>query len=150
MKAGSFVLLLLVVLCVWLPRTTVAQTATTAETKADAAHTLSSTQRQALERIKVETEKKAGPAAMRLAGIVQKIYENMLADNPNEKLRSTLSAQMKEAAWQLLLIKGQATREAVYVLTPEQKQLIKNEMRKPGAPADLSEVIAQTFKIADK
>ncbi|PYS75188.1 MAG: hypothetical protein DMF66_20140, partial [Acidobacteria bacterium] len=82
-----------------------------------------------------------------LAAVVSKIYENMLADKPDEALRAKLSAEMKEAAWALLAIKGQAIRETVNVLTPAQKQLVKSEMRKPGAPADLGEVIARTFNL---
>jgi hypothetical protein len=127
-----------------------AQTPPSAENKADATHTLSEAQQQAIKRIQVESEKRAAPAALRLAGIVAKIYENMLADKPDEKLRARLSAEMKKAAWELLTIKGQAIRETVNVLTTEQKQLIKSEMHKPGAPADLAEVIAHTFKLADK
>lgn len=86
---------------------------------------------------------------MQLAGIVHNIYENMLADKPDEKLRSALSAEMKEATWSLLSIKGQAVRDTVNVLTPEQKQSVKMEMQKPGAPADLSEVVAHMFGLAD-
>ena len=130
--------------------TSAAQTSPSAESKPDAAHTLTEAQKEAIKRIHVESEKKAAPAALKLASIVSKIYENMLADKPDEELRARLSAEMKEAAWELLAIKGQAIREIVGVLTPEQKQLIKSEMRKPGAPADLSEVIAHTFKLADK
>jgi len=54
---------------------------------------------------------------------------------------------MKETTWRLLTIKGQAIRETVNVLTPGQKKLIKSEMRKPGAPADLGELIEHTFKV---
>ena len=52
---------------------------------------------------------------------------------------------MKEAAREGLQVKGQVVRESVNVLTPEQKLLIKNEMQKPGAPADLAEILARTF-----
>jgi len=71
----------------------------------------------------------------------------MLADKPDEKLRAPLSARMKATTWELLKIKGPAIRETVNVLTAEQKQLIKSEMRKPGAPADLSEVIEKSFNL---
>ncbi|HEV7860426.1 MAG TPA: hypothetical protein VGO91_17545 [Pyrinomonadaceae bacterium] len=131
-------------------KTVMAQTSSSADNKTDAVHTLSEAQKQALKRIHVESEKRAAPLALRLAGLVSRIYENMLADRPDEKLRSTLSAEMKKTTWELLSIKGQAIRETVNVLTPEQKQLVKIEMKKPGVPADLSEVIARTFKLADK
>lgn len=118
--------------------------------KEDAAHTLTEAQKQAIKRIQAESEKRAAPAALRLAEVVRRVYENMLADKPDEELRSRLSAEMKEAAWELLAIKGQSIRETVNVLTPEQKQLVRDEMRKPGAPADLSEVIAHTFRLDEK
>lgn len=142
------------VLCVFLLAATAAtgnaQTRPTAEAAHDPAHTLSEAQKQAIERIRVESERQAAPAAARLAGIVSKIYENMLAEKPDEALRAKLSAEMKEAVWALLEIKGQAIRETVNVLTPAQKQLVKVEMRQPGAPSDLSEIIARLFKPADK
>jgi Spy/CpxP family protein refolding chaperone len=117
---------------------------------ADAAHTLSDTQKQEIKRIRSHTEKQAALPALHLARIISEVYKNMLADKPDEKLRAKLSAEMKEVTWQLLVIKGQAIRETVNVLTPAQKQLVKAEMRKPGAPADLSEVITHTFNLTDK
>jgi hypothetical protein len=125
-----------------------AQTSTGNRT--DAAHTLSETQRQAIKRIKDESEKKAAPVALRFAGIVSRIYENMLADNPDEGLRAKLDAEMKEVSWELLAVKGQSIHDIVGVLTPAQKQLVKSEMSKPGAPADLSEVVARTFRLDEK
>jgi len=38
----------------------------------------------------------------------------------------------------------------VNVLTPQQKQVIKDEMGKPGAPAELSELTTHTFDIPEK
>jgi len=138
-------------LCVFLLALTAltgnAQTPPTAKAAPNPAHSLSEAQKQAIERIRVESERRAAPRLARLAAVVSKIYENMLADKPDEALRAKLSAEMKEAAWALLAIKGQAIRETVNVLTPAQKQLVKSEMRKPGAPADLGEVIARTFNL---
>jgi Spy/CpxP family protein refolding chaperone len=151
MKAWATIIFLVTVLIfVVSAKTGTAQTNPDAENKQDAAHTLSEAQKQAIKRIRVESEKKAAPAALRFAGIVNKIYENMLSDKPDEELRARLSAEMKETAGELLTIKGQSIRETVNVLTPEQKQLIKSERLKPGAPADLSEVIAHTFNLTDK
>jgi len=111
------------------------------------ANSLSEVQKQAIKRIKVSSELRAAPIALRLARIVNEIYDNMLAVKPDEKLRAQLSEQMKTTTWELLSIKGQAIRETVNVLTPEQRQLIKIEKQKPGAPADLSEVIEKTFQL---
>lgn len=152
MKTRLMILLFLLPVLIFAAsvKTAQAQTSSSAENKTDASPALSEAQKQAIKLIQVSSEKKAATVALRLAGIVSKIYENMLADKPDEKLRVALSAKMKETAWELLSIKGQAVRETVNVLTPEQKQIIKREMRKPGAPGDLSEVIARAFKLADK
>ncbi len=127
-----------------------AQTVPAVENKAAAVPALSDAQRQAIKRIDTQTKLKAAPVALRLASVVSRVYKNMLADQPDERLRVRLSAEMKRTTWELLAIKGQSIRETVQVLTPAQKQFIKSEMRKPGAPADLSELIARTFNLEEK
>lgn len=116
----------------------------------DAAHTLSDAQRQAIKRIHLTSEKRAALPALRLARVVSQIYKNMLANKPDDGLRVKLAAELKEVTWQLLEIKGEGIRQTVNVLTPAQKQLVRTEMAKPGAPADLSEVIAHTFNLSEK
>lgn len=151
MKIKATLLLLLpLMLLLATAKPATAQTAPKAEKTPEAPRSLSEEQKQAINRIRVESEKRAAPAALRLAEIVSKIYENMLADKPDEQLRATLSEQMKEVAWELLSIKGQSIRDTVNVLTPEQKRLVKAEMRKSGASGDLSEVIARMFNLAGK
>ena len=54
---------------------------------------------------------------------------------------------MTETTVKILLLKGQSTRETVNALTPEQKSLLKKEMEKPDAPADLSELIERIFNV---
>lgn len=130
--------------------TATAQASQSDANQADAAHTLTDAQRQAIKRIQTDAEKQAAPAALRLAEIVNKIYENMLADEPDEKLRADLSAQMEKATWSLLSIKGQSIHDIIRVLTPAQRQLVRVEMRKPGSPADLSEVVARLFRLEEK
>ncbi|MEP6569483.1 MAG: hypothetical protein ABJC10_06880 [Acidobacteriota bacterium] len=116
----------------------------------DAAHTLSDAQKQAIKRIHVKAELQAALPTLRLARVVRQIYTNMLADKPDEKLRVKLAAELKEVTWPLLAIKGKAIRQTVNVLTPAQKQLVRTEMAKPGAPADLYEVVAHTFNLSEK
>lgn len=111
---------------------------------------LSEAQLRAIKSIQSASERKAGPLALRLAMTAKRIYENMLADRENQALRRRLSRELHEAAAALLSIKGQSVRDVIGVLTPEQKRLVRTEMRKPGAPGDLMEVIARTFNISDK
>lgn len=117
---------------------------------AAAGPTLTETQKQALQAIDDGAKKKAAPIALRFARIVKDIYENMLADKPDVDLRAKLDNEMKETTWELLSIKGQSIRDSVALLTPEQKLLVRAEMAKPGAPADLMEVLGKTFKPAGK
>lgn len=125
-------------------------TAKTIDNSPDAPHTLSDAQQQAIKRIRSDSEMHTALPALRLARVISQIYRNMLANKPDEKLRVKLAAEMKEVTWRLLTIKGDAIRQTVNVLTPQQKQLIKAEMGKPGAPADLSELIAHTFNLPEK
>ena len=113
-------------------------------------HTLSDAQKQAIKRIRSNSERRAALPTLRLARVVSQIYRNMLADKPDDRLRVKLAAELKEVTWQLLVIKGEGIRQTVNVLTTSQRQLIRSEMRKAGASADLSEVIAHTFNLSEK
>ena len=111
---------------------------------------LSEAQLRAIKAIRRESEKRAAPLALRVASATKHIYGNMLADKEDQALRRKLSAQMNQAVVALLAIKGQSIRDVIAVLTPAQKQLVKSEMRKPGAPGDLTELMARVFSLPDK
>lgn len=129
----------------------IAATAQTAAAAAvDVPHpTLTDAQKQALKAIDEEAKKKAAPLALQLGEVAKKVYTNMLADPPDPELRTKLAGEMRETVWALLSIKGDSIWQSVAVLTPEQKRLLKAEMAKPGAPADLSEVIGHLFHLSD-
>lgn len=113
----------------------------------DGANTLSAAQLEAVKAIRTKAAREAAPLALKLASTVKQIYANMLADKPDGKLRKRLSRQMTENTGKIVLIKGETIREMVNLLTPEQKNLLKTEMKKPGAPADLSELMERVFNI---
>ena len=109
---------------------------------------LSDAQKTAIAALRGESEKKATLIAVQLAAVVQKIYDNNLADSPNEALRVSLDNEMKELVWQLLLTKGDSMWAAFRLLTPEQKRIVKAEIAQPRAPGDLPDVmdlIVKTF-----
>lgn len=111
---------------------------------------LNDAQKSAIRALQSESDQKATQAATQLAGVVQKIYENNLADTPNEELRVSLDAQMKELVWQMVAIKGNAMWAAFRLLTPEQKRLVRNEIVKPRPTGDLPDVldlIVRTFQV---
>jgi hypothetical protein len=122
-----------------------AQTPSGAANGGAAGHPLSEAQRQAIKSLKVESEKRAAPLALQLAATVKQVYENMLSEKEDEALRLRLSKEMDETMSKILAVKGQSVRDTVAVLTPAQRQLVREEMRKPGAPADLSELIERLF-----
>lgn len=113
----------------------------------DVLRTLSPQQIESLKNIKTKVGREAAPLAKRLAVTIKQVYDNMLADKPNEKRRKKLSKQMTATTGKLLLVKGNSIREMIGVLTPEQKELLKSEMKKPNAPADLSELFERVFII---
>jgi hypothetical protein len=109
---------------------------------------LSDAQKTAIASLRSESEKKATLIAVQLAAVVQKIYDNNLADSPNETARASLDNEMKELVWQLLLTKGDTMWAAFRLLTPEQKRIVKAEIAQPRAPGDLPDVmdlIVKTF-----
>ena len=133
----------------------VAATTATAQTPSGvggggASHTLSEAQRQAIKSIKAEGEKKAAPLALQLAATAKQIYENMLSEKEDEALRLRLSKEMDETLLKIVALKGQSIRDTVAVLTPAQRQLVREEMRKPGAPGDLSELIEKFFNAPEQ
>ena len=118
--------------------------------KSSASHPLSEAQMQAIKSILAESKKKAAPVALRLGLTAKQVYENILSDKPDEAVAERLSKEMKEVVGELVSIRGQSMRDSVKVLTPEQKQLLKSELVKPGAPADLMELIIRLFNIPEK
>src|SRR5205807_2658542 len=114
----------------------------------DAANkSLSESQVKAIKSIVSTSEKKAAPLAIQLAATAKLIYENMLAPKEDQRRRLRLSKQLDRITNELLGIKGQSMRDVIAVLTPAQKQLVREEMSKPGQPADLMELIKRVFKI---
>lgn len=141
-------LLLFLVICVIPASRSNAQTAS--ETNQAVENRLSEAQLKAVKAIRTKAVLRATPLALRLAMTAKRIYENLLSDKENAALRVRLDAEIHRIGGQLLTIKGNAIRETVLVLTPEQKKLIKTEVKKPDAPADLMEVIERTFNIPEK
>lgn len=120
---------------------------TTSEDNQTNENRLSESQLKAIKSIRARAALRATPLGVRLALTAKRIYENLLSDREDAALRARLDAEIHRIGGQLLTIKGQAIRDAVHALTPEQKKLIKTEMGKPDSPADLMEVIERTFNI---
>lgn len=112
--------------------------------------TLSPQQVESLKKLKTETEKTAAPYALKLAETAKQIYANMLSDKEDQKLRKRLAKDLHFYTAKLLDIRGDSYRAALAILTPDQRQLVRDEIKTPGAPMDIAEVIARVFKLSDK
>ena len=111
---------------------------------------LNDAQKSAIRALQGESEQRTAQAAAQLAGIVQKIYENNLADTPNEEIRVTLDNQMRDLVWQMVSIKGNAMWTAFRLLTPDQKRIVRTEIARPRPTGDLPDVldlIVRTFQV---
>jgi Spy/CpxP family protein refolding chaperone len=138
---------LLFLVCIGAPLQ--AQQASSAEARPTSEATkplaLTADQKRALESIEEAAKRKAESGGLKLAGTVRQVYENMLSDFPDEAKGQRLGADMKEAMWELLSIKGESIRDSVQVLTPQQKAKLRAEIAKPDAPSDLTELIRKLF-----
>jgi hypothetical protein len=112
------------------------------------ATTLSLQQIEGLKAAKVKTEKQAVPYALKMAVTVKKIYDNMLSAHEDQRLRRKLAARLHLYTGKLLDIRGQSYRDALGILTPAQRQTIREALKKPDAPQDIGELIAKTFGLA--
>jgi hypothetical protein len=117
---------------------------------AQTATSLSTQQIEALKKIKADTEKTSAPYALKLAETTKQIYANMLSDKEDQKLRKRLAKRFHEYTGKLLDIRGQSYRSALALLNPEQRQSVREELKKPGAPMDIAEVITKLFGLKEK
>jgi hypothetical protein len=118
--------------------------------KTDIPYPLSDSQKHAIQAIHARNKLKAAPTALRLANTVKQVYDNLLAEKMDEQLADKLRLQMKEVVGDLVVIRGEAMREAVTVLNSQQKQFLKTELSKPGGQGELIEVMMKVFKIPEK
>jgi Spy/CpxP family protein refolding chaperone len=111
---------------------------------------LTDTQQTAIAVVRSETQQKAAPVAATLAATVKESYENMLSDHSDPALQEKLCRQAAESVAQLITIANQGMQKGVAVLTPEQRQRVRSEMGKPGAPGDLFDLIAKVYGLPGK
>jgi hypothetical protein len=120
----------------------------TAVISAQSATELSRQQIDALKAVKANAEKRAEPDALKMAATIKAIYDNMLSPHEDQKLRRKLAAQLHRDAGRLLDLKGQSFRDSLAVLTPAQRETIREALKKPDAPSDIGELIEKTFGLS--
>ncbi|CAN5354118.1 hypothetical protein BH10PLA2_BH10PLA2_22730 [soil metagenome] len=119
------------------------------ETKSAVPCPLSAEQKKAIQLIQAKNQIKLAPMALKLAATVKQVYDNLLADNMDEQLADRLRQQMKDTVGELVVIRGEAMREAVKVLTADQKRYLKRELTKPGTPGEMIEALMKVFQVPE-
>lgn len=110
---------------------------------------LSDSQQRKFAAIRSEAKAKAAPLALRLAALARQANANMLADQPDEAGSRQLGEEIRALLGELLDIRIRSIKDTARLLTPQQRVLLRAELAKPGAPADLMELMERTFKLRE-
>jgi Spy/CpxP family protein refolding chaperone len=132
------------------PQSQPAQVGTNAPAPVASADGLTEQQKAAIVAIRDETQREAAPVAAALASTVKESFEKMLSEEPDPAAQNRLCKQAADSLAQLITIANRGMQKGVAVLTPEQKQKVRSEMGKPGAPGDLLELIARVYGIPQR
>jgi len=79
----------------------------------------------------------------RLMGILQQVNTNLLADRPDASLSKQYNKEVLEIIAQIIDSLGNIMKQMVGILTPEQKQKIREAMKDPNAPKDMINLISK-------
>ena len=118
-----------------------------------AANVLSAAQKLALQQVaqavESDTKAQAEALAQKVVPIARRFALNLLSEKPDPELDRKVSADFADAVAELVRTavqaKLKAMREMVKVLTPEQKRVLVEELDKPGANPDLTELAGKVF-----
>ena len=94
--------------------------------------------------IKDSITKNLAPAIPQLVGIVQKVNMNLLADTPNLALGKQYNSEVIGVVSQILESVTSTLMKALDVLSPEQKQKIRELMKNSTNPGDLINLITNS------
>ena len=102
---------------------------------------LSQEQIRQMMQMKDSITKKLAPALPQLMGILQKVNMNLLADNPDPALGKQYNAEVVGVVSQILESLTNTLMKTMDVLTPEQRQKIREVMKNSNNPGDLINLI---------
>ena len=111
---------------------------------------LSEEQRAAIVTIRLETQREAAPVAVALEAIVNESFADMLSERPDPAAQERYCQRAAESVARLIAIANRGMQRGTFVLTPAQRQRVKRERGKPGAPGDLLELIARVYELPAK
>jgi len=113
------------------------------KTSKDTANMLSKEQMTKLTILKDSVGKSLPAILPRLLELLQKININLLEDQPNDALSKQYNKEAGEVISQVLDSLTNAFKQMASILTPEQKQKIREAMKDPNAPKDLMNLIGK-------
>jgi len=109
----------------------------------DTTNSLSKNQIAQIMVIKDSVTKSLPVVLPRLLGLLQKINNNLLDDKPDALLSHQYNKEALEIIAQIIDSLSDAMKQMVAILTPEQKQKIREAMNDPKAPKDLINLISK-------
>jgi len=105
---------------------------------------LSKEQLEQMTSMKDSITKKLAPAIPQLMGILQKVNMNLLADKPDLALGKQYNTEVVGVVSQILESVTNTLMKTMDVLTPEQKQKIRDAMKNSTNPGDLINMITNS------
>jgi Spy/CpxP family protein refolding chaperone len=111
---------------------------------------LSDEQRRAIRSILTKSKLAGVPLALMGAQGAKEFDENVLSEKPDAEADKRAGKKLSDGLAALAALRLQTIRDVVALLTPEQKQLLRAEMSKPGAPSALLEVLARVFNLPEE
>jgi len=105
---------------------------------------LSKEQIEQMTQMKDSITKKLAPAIPKLMGILQKVNMNLLADKPDLALGKQYNEEAVGIVSQILELVTNTLMKTMDVLTPEQKQKMRDAMKNSTNPGDLINMITNS------
>jgi Spy/CpxP family protein refolding chaperone len=110
---------------------------------------LTDAQKQMVKTAESDLNSKIAPTVEKVGRTAKDLNHALLSDHPDQELQRKLQDEFAEAVSQLVVtairLRVSALQEIVRTLTPEQKKLLLTEVDKPGADADLLNVIKKVL-----
>jgi len=110
---------------------------------------LTDAQKQMLKSAETDLAGKMAPLAERISTIAKDLNRALLADKADPDVKKKLADDLANAvsglAAEAIRLRVSALGAIIDSLSPEQKSLLRAELDKPGADADLLNVIKQVF-----
>ncbi|MDT5261166.1 MAG: hypothetical protein QOC61_170 [Acidobacteriota bacterium] len=113
-------------------------------------HPLSEEQKRAIRSILTKAKLEGVPLALMGAQGAKEFDENILSETPSAESDQKATRKLLDGLAGVAELRLQTIRDVVALLTPEQKQLLRAEMSKPGTPTALLEVLARVFKLPEE